>query len=651
MLALAVYCETAGAAGTGTELFKPPPGNYRTSWVGNSFGGDGGPNGFGYWVQNAADEIEVSTDGTVIAGTDWDEAGRCVGLYKDGKCNQVLLKNEGGKETAWGWSTGNHAIAVNGGQIFVANTGKRLLRFTWTPGELDSAKFADEVAMPDAAVALNSRGDLLVVGYAGRIELRRVGDMKVTSGFALDDVRDLVVAPDQSLWIIAGTRILHLRTDGTSAGPMISTVAKPTAVAFDNLGRLVVCDDGPDQQVKFFDVAGDPKQVASFGERGGVLSGTPGIAAPQKLFSPRGAGTDKDGNLYVAMGFSGAPVGNLVLRSFTPQGTLRWELSSLAFVDTFGFDPDSDGSVIYGRTAAFDLDLSRTQPGSEWRLKAITLDHVNHPDDPRLAAGMTAYLRRLEGRRVLYTIGQYAGGYNIYTFDEPDGYVAREVDRIRTKKDEGEQWAWDVTADGDIWNGDAPNRQIRRYRFGGWTADHRPRYDWASPQSWPWPADFENVRRIIYQPAGDRLYLFGYLKGQKIDSWGVVGFTCRCYDGWLGGKARVAWTNPSLPSNAGGADDGGPLSASGVAIAGDYLFVGMVKPDDGKQYVHILNLSDGSTVGSFEPGEAVGGNAGWEDMPYSVGAMKRKNGEYLILVEEDWRGKNLLYRWTPQGKQ
>jgi hypothetical protein len=34
-------------------------------------------------------------------------------------------------------------------------------------------------------------------------------------------------------------------------------------------------------------------------------------------------------------------------------------------------------------------------------------------------------------------------------------------------------------------------------------------------------------------------------------------------------------------------------------------------------------------------------------MPYSVAAMKRKNGDYLILVEEDWRGKNILYRWTP----
>ena len=34
----------------------------------------------------------------------------------------------------------------------------------------------------------------------------------------------------------------------------------------------------------------------------------------------RGAGADAAGNLYVALGFGGSPSGNLVLRSFTPDG-------------------------------------------------------------------------------------------------------------------------------------------------------------------------------------------------------------------------------------------------------------------------------------------------------------------------------------------
>ena len=646
LLAMALPVRADEAAAPPVVL---PPGTYQTSWVGNSFGGDGGANGFGYWVQNAATKIQVTPDGTVVAGADWDEAGRCLGLYKDGRCNRVLAKDERGKETAWGWNTANHALAVDGDQIFIANTGKRLLRFNWKPGDVDSAVFRDDTQMPEAAIALSARGHMLVVGYSHRVELRRTDDLHVISSFDLADVGDVVIAPDESLWAISGQKIVHLRPGGDQIGMAITGVAKPVAVSFDNEGRLIVCDDGPDQQIKFFDVAGEPKLSRTFGDRGGILAGTPGEVSPTKLFCPRGAGTDHDGNLYIAMGYSGAPVGNLVIRSFTPAGKPRWEVMSMAFVDTFGFDPDSDGRAVYSRTASFDLDLSRDKPGSEWRLRAMTLDPVNEPKDPRLAGGVSATLRRLNGRRVLYTIGQYAGGYNLYTFDEPGGNIARPAGDIRAKKEDGEQWAWDVDSRGDIWHGDAPNRQIRRYAFAGWSSDNKPRYDWSHPQTWTWPDDFESVRRIIYVASSDTLYLLGYLKGQAIDSWGVVGFTCRRYDGWLAGNRGITWTNTRLPRNPKGSDQGGPLSACSVCIAGDYLFFGMVKPEDGKQYVHILRIADGSYAGSFAPGSSVGGNAGWEDMPYAITAMQRRNGDYLVLVEEDWRGKNLLYRWKPQA--
>jgi hypothetical protein len=100
---------------------------------------------------------------------------------------------------------------------------------------------------------------------------------------------------------------------------------------------LLVCDDGPDQQVKIFDITGpEPKLVRTFGQKGGISSGIPGQSAPSKLYALRGAGLDASGNLYVALGFNGAPVGTLVLRSFGPDGQLRWELANHAFIDTFG---------------------------------------------------------------------------------------------------------------------------------------------------------------------------------------------------------------------------------------------------------------------------------------------------------------------------
>ncbi len=627
--------------------FKSPPGHYTTSWVGNTFPGDGGPNGFGYWVQNGADEIEVTPDGTVIAGTDWDEAGRCAGLYKNGQVNRVLLKQETDKETAWGWNTGNEALAVDGTNIFIANKGGRLLRFTWTAGELDSAKFAEEFAMPAKVVGLNARDGKLAVAYTNRVELRHASDFGAIANFPAAGVKDVVFAPDGSLWMIAGTTVKNFTAEGAKRFSGLTEVVKPTALAFDHLGRLIVCDDGPDQQIKFYDVSGRrPKLVATFGDKGGLRAGRPGESAPTKLYSPRGAGTDAAGNLYVALGFNGAPVGTLVVRSFTPDGRLRWELANHAFVDTYGFDPAADGKTVYSRTAVFDLDLDSGKTNSIWRQCATTVDHVTFPDDPRASSAMTVYLRHLEGRRLLYGIGQYGGGYRLFAFAEPGNYLAKPVGQITEK---GETWAWHIADNGDIWHGDAPERKIRRHRFTGWAADGKPKFESGAADVWPWPDDFDNIRRVIYESASDTLFLSGYLKGEEIDSWGVTGKTLRRYDGWLKGAKTARWTI-KLPLNPDGEGKGKPLSPESLAIAGDYLFVGMCKPDDGKQHVHVLALGDGAYVGSFVPGPEAGGNAGWPDMPYAVAALKRKNGEYLVLVEEDWRGKNLLYRWTPEEK-
>jgi hypothetical protein len=628
---------------------KPPPGSYHTSWVGNSLPGDGGPNGTGFWVQNGADEIEVTPDGTVLAGTDWDEAGRCVGLYKGGKVNRVLLKQEGPgvKETAWGWNTGNGAIAVEGPNIYLANKGKRLLRFTWKPGDLDSAAFAEEKGLTAEAVGLNARDGKLAIAYADKLEVRDARDSSVLRTVAVPGLKDVALAPDGAPWVIVGNLAGKLGSgdSGAVASPC-ETVTKPSAIAFGHDGRLIVCDDGPDQQVKFFDVTGEhPKLIATFGEKGGLRSGKPGESRPTKLYSPRGAGTDAAGNLYVALGFNGAPVGTLVLRSFDPKGDSRWELANHAFVDTYGFDPDSDGCTVYGRTAIFDIEaVATTVP--PWRQRATTVDHITFPADARANSAMSVQLRRLDGRRLLYGIGQYGGGYTLYTFDGPDAHLAKPNGKITA---DGETWAWQVAANGDVWHGDAPKRTICLHAFLGWGKGGDPRFETANPEEWPWPEDFEQVRRVYYEGTTDTLFLSGYLKGEAIDSWGVSGKTLRRIDGWRRGPKKVRWT-AKLPTNPDGEGKGKPLSPNSLAFAGDYVFVGMVKPDDGKQHVHIFSASDSGYVGSFVPGPEVGGNAGWQDMPYAMDATRRKDGEYLLLVEEDWRGKNLLYRWKPEGR-
>ncbi len=120
------------------------------------------------------------------------------------------------------------------------------------------------------------------------------------------------------------------------------------------------------------------------------------------------------------------------------------------------------------------------------------------------------------------------------------------------------------------------------------------------------------------------------------------------YDGWLAGTPSVRWTNTDLPASA-GAINGKPLAAKDVALAGDYLFLGMVR--DGTRLsaskVAIVNAATGQYGGTLQAGPEVGGIGGWEDMAGSVQATRRANGEYLILVEDDFRAKNLLFRWKP----
>ena len=50
------------------------------------------------------------------------------------------------------------------------------------------------------------------------------------------------------------------------------------------------------------------------------------------------------------------------------------------------------------------------------------------------------------------------------------------------------------------------------------------------------------------------------------------------------------------PTQSRGRGPGKPLSPESLAFAGDYVFVGMVKPDEGKQHVHILAAEDAAAT-------------------------------------------------------
>ncbi len=655
------------------NVFDAPtlPGKYDVFYVGNSFLGLG-ENGYGEWVQNGADEIEVAPNGLVVAGCGWDEAGRCAGLYKDGKVNTDLLKQEIDAETAWGWNTGNNAISIYGSNIYIGNTGKHLLVFTGDVDDLDATwKVQRDVEISDEPVALNANKTYVAVGYKDRFELLSAETLKVVAQCEVGkdaELSEVVLSDANEVWTVVDGKIrLYTYANGKFSQKSVGefeTLGSPSALAFDAVDRsmLIVCDNGDDLQVKFYNVASlaKPKLVKTFGEKGGLFSKTvvdgkalvDGAEYPTRFYSLHGAGTDLAGNLYVSLGFNGAPIGTLTLRAFDPAGKMTWELFNLAFVDTYSFDPDSDGTRIYTRTSILEIDPDSDAKDLNWKRVATTIDQrYSEEEDSRASTPATAYVKKLQGRRLHYVIGQYGGGFNFFTFDEENGgQVARPAGKIRS---EDETWAWHMDDNGDVWHGDYhKNRSIRRFKFKGWEKDenakeanlYKPVYDMDAVDEWPWPEDFDLVRRVIYDAKTDTLYLGGYLKTDENLCWGVLGKTVRRYNNWTT-NPTIAWT-VSTPVNPTGVE-GRPLSPRALELAGDYLFLGMVKADGDEERTYVMEAKTGKLLGAFHPGEVA---AGWQDMPYSTTATKRKDGTYLIMVEEDWRGKNIVYRWDPNAK-
>jgi len=129
------------------ELPPLVPGKLDWDYIGNSFSefAVDAENGVGRWVQNFVDEIEVTPDGTVIVGCDWDEGGRCLGLYKDGRPSGAALgKNDrkGGHRNG-GWGTSTSAMTMVGNEILCASNDGEFYRFGWTPGDIESPRFRD----------------------------------------------------------------------------------------------------------------------------------------------------------------------------------------------------------------------------------------------------------------------------------------------------------------------------------------------------------------------------------------------------------------------------------------------------------------------------------------------------------------------------
>ncbi|HVV74043.1 MAG TPA: hypothetical protein VHI52_21495 [Verrucomicrobiae bacterium] len=444
---------------------------------------------------------------------------------------------------------------------------------------------------------------------------------------------------------------------------------QPTALALANDGQLMVADSltGPRQQVLFYDVsdAEHPRLTRAFGERGGISAGTPGEVTPTKFWGIRGIGMDAAGNLYVATSEMGT-----VLRKFAPDGKLLWQLYGLCFVDLACADPTTDGRDVWGIQEHYLMDYARP-PGREANWVGYSLDRHRYPDDPRGLTfvkqqgehGLTSpQIVYLNGRRFMFVGGMFASNFiNIFRYDGeiavPSGLILQWGNNLFNTdlkwpphKPPGTSIWRDANGDGDYQVDEfAPNTArvqpgpfwvdqrgniwmaygFFRYDLQGLDDQGNPIYRADKITVLDKPDGVTKVARVVYLDDTDTLVVAD--EGSDLRHIGRV-FLC---PGYLAGNRKTV----SFLSGAG-------QEAECVAAAGDYVFTGGWK---GRGRVWMNRLSDGAAVGVLDPGPNVGGveNTGWIDILTGISAFKRSTGEYLVFVEEDYKGKVLLYRWKP----
>jgi hypothetical protein len=297
-----------------------------------------------------------------------------------------------------------------------------------------------------------------------------------------------------------------------------------------------------------------------------------------------------------------------------------------------------------------------------------------HGPSHRLINGV----RRIGGNLFLYCGAQGTGNLEIYKFGEqgcvaaPCGYVAGAS---TWRPGNGKRWPED--AETFIWadtNGDgAPDAAEfvavdRKPRWGFMHLDaaagvwqcsgdgtifHLPCegigprgnliYRRASEVSYHYPPEFtgDRLRRLFYVPDED-LMIAGGSPGTDENACNVL----VRYDHWSDPTKRIKHWKINLPLNDKsytpdtGYGGGAPVA---MQARGEYLFVAY-----GYGLIRVHQLDDGGYVGTIRP-EINGfrGSGGCVDSDNALNVTLRKNGEYVLFLENAGLNHVMMFRWTP----
>ncbi|CAH2895629.1 MAG: Glutamate synthase [NADPH] large chain (EC [uncultured Paraburkholderia sp.] len=613
---------------------------YTTDWLANTYGT------LAAHVGNGARSMWVAPEGVIYTSSLWDENEGGVAIYQNGQSIG---------------SIGTHAdfqgsaITGNATSIFTALQYNRSFG-SGSVGRYNRATKALELRIPvsvwtgiphaDVITGLATAGTLLYVSdfYGNRVRVF------TTDGVWQQDIN--VAAPGALALDSAGNLWVARKSAGivaefSAGGAPLSTIqmpaaSRPSALYFDvSTGRLMVGDEGPDMNIKIYNVAGTPTLAGTFGVQGGYLDTTTGIkgqVGDKRFTRVAGIGKDAAGTLYVLNnpwggGWDLGRNGPTDLHAYDSGGNLKWKLQALNFEAVAAPDPMTDGAWFYSGAHIYTGSAGGT-------FVANTVDPFTYPSDPRLNINDTqrgqhfGQLVSVGGNRILVASGQNPDTFNFYHFNAASGYIAIPDGSIpgpafnTTVKITG---GFCIDSRGDVWAGLDRTNHIYHYPLTGFDGNGKPL--WGPAITISIPLSIRPLTRIIYLPESDTMILAQGVAGSW--DWTAIQSRVEVYHGWSAGNT----TRPQSVIKLTGAN---PKS---ITAAGNYLFVGYVHTVPN---IDAFNLTTGqldTTLINNTPGTVDVGND--VDSMYGLRAFMRASGEYVV-TKDNYNGSSMIvYRWTP----
>jgi hypothetical protein len=614
---------------------------YTTDWAANTFGSDATR------VGNAARSMWVAPEGVIYTATMWDENEGGVALYQNGQSSGSLGAHN---EFQGGAITGN-ATSIFAALQFNTTYGSgkvgRYDRTSRTRDLLIAVSATTTERRADVITGLATSGSLL---YASDFPGNRVR-LFTTAGVWQRDINvsgpgALAVDGAGNIWVAqkSAGKIVEFNPAGAPLNTIqMSAASRPSALYFDAAtAQLMVGDEGPDMNIKIYNIASTPFLVSTFGIQGGYLDTTTGIkgqVGDRRFTRVAGIGKDAAGNLYVLNNPWGGTWdlgrnGLTDIHAYDSSGKLQWKLQSLNFEGIAAPDPGTDGTYLYGGTNIYTGTAGGT-------FVANTVDPIAYPADPRIDINDPArgehfgQLATVGANRILVAAGQNPDIFYFFHFNAANGYIAIPDGSIpgavfNTSARVRDGFCLD--SKGDVWAGLDKTNAIWHYPLIGFDANGKPK--WGAGISTPIPGTITALTRIIYLPGSDTMILAQGIVGSS--DWTSIGSRVEVYHGWLAGNTTIP--NPVINLTS--------ANPKSITAAGNYLFVGYVHTVPN---IDAFNLTTGkldttffnSSANTVYPGNDV-------DSMYGLRSYFRSTGEYMV-TKDNYNGSGIVvYRWTPK---